>query len=302
MTKPALVILAAGLGTRFGGAKQLEPVGPGGETILDYSVFDAVRAGFGRVVFVIRAELEAEFTRTVSDRFARRVEVRFAHQRLDALPQGFAAPPGRIRPWGTGHAVLAAAGEVPGAFAVINADDFYGARSFGIMREFLSQAPAGGLPRCGLIGYRLRETLSNHGGVARGVCTCDAAGRLIDIVETPGLEACGADARCRDGAGGLRTIPGDTRVSMNFWGFPGGVFPLLERDLATFLSRPDAAEQEYQLPTAVRAWIRAGEAEVQVLATPDGWCGLTHAADRDPVAARIGSMVRAGEYPESLWT
>ena len=299
--KPTLVILAAGMGRRYGGLKQLESVGPGGETIMDYSIYDAVRAGFGKVAFVIRPDMEGTFHATIGRRYEQRVPVTYAYQRLEALPAGFAVPPGRTKPWGTGQAVLSAAGEVHEPFAVANADDFYGAGSFASMSAFLRQ-PQTGTPEYALVGYVLRNTLSESGAVSRAVCRSTPEGWLEDIVETIGLERDGTGARRKDEHGRVHKFTGDETVSMNLWGFVptfvaelGNAFERFLRDRGT---SPDA---ELYLPAAVQDAIRAGRARVRVLPSADRWCGITSPRDKDDVIRFIRGLVNQGTYPAKLW-
>lgn len=288
-----LVVLAAGIGSRFGGDKQLEAVGPGGETLLDYTLFDAARAGFARAVLVVRPELEADFRPAVA-RYGGRIAVRTVHQSLDTPMLGVALPRARRRPWGTAHAVFAAAPAVAGAFAVVNADDFYGAAAFDSAARFLRGLAAepiarpASAPTWALVGYRLAGTLSAAGTVNRALCRVDPSGWLLDLEE-----------RSID-RGGAEREP-DALVSMNFWCFDAAVFGLLRRDLAVFAARADLERDEYRLPDAVRAWLAGGEAQVRVLHGGGRWLGLTHAQDRDVVRAELRRLVAEGIYPSPLW-
>jgi NDP-sugar pyrophosphorylase family protein len=292
---PALLVLAAGLGSRYGGLKQIEPVGPSGETLLDYAVFDALRAGFGRVVFVIRRDFEEVFRAKVGGRYAGRTEVGYAFQELDALPAGFAPLAGREKPWGTGHALWCARNAVGGNFAAINADDFYGADAFARLASFLQapDGPATGVQRTALAGFRLADTLSDHGPVSRGVCRIEE-GRLLSIEERTAITP--ADV------GFGRTFSGDEIVSMNCWAFGPGIFPLIEAQLAVFLEI-HAAElrAEFYLPEALSRLVARGEAEVEVLPARGPWFGVTHREDRPRVAAAIAGLVRGGSYPAALF-
>lgn len=286
------------MGSRYGGLKQLDPVGPGGETLLDYSVHDAVRAGFGRVVFLIRRELEADFREKIGSRYEGRVEIGYAFQKLDDLPSGFAPPPGRTKPWGTAHAVWCARHAISTPFAAINADDFYGEDAFRRMGGFLASAHGDGRPaRFAMAGYRLDKTLSDHGTVARGICDVDANGLLRRVEELTDI------ARRGDGAivSGDRVLPPDTPVSMNFWGFTPRVFPLLEKILHAFLAdNITSARAECYIPSAVAETITAGEASVRVLPTTADWFGVTYREDRPHVVESIGHLVADGKYPEHL--
>jgi len=293
------------MGSRFGGLKQVEPVGPAGETVLDYSVFDAVRAGFGKVVFVIRREMEGVFQEAVLSRFEGRIPCALAYQEIERLPRGFTVPAGRTKPWGTAHAIACAAGEVGTPFLAINADDFYGADSFRQMGAFLSEsAGAGpGAPLAfAMAGFRLGNTLSEFGGVARGVCEVDGGGFLTGIEEVVGIERHGARIAQRQGDGTLREFMPGQPVSMNFWGFRPELFPLLERGFRAFLElRGHDPKSEYYIPAAVFDLIRRGECTVRVLPVEGEWFGVTFREDRPRVVAAIRERVDAGEYPSPLW-
>ncbi|HVP12503.1 MAG TPA: NTP transferase domain-containing protein [Phycisphaerae bacterium] len=300
--KPALVILAAGLGRRYGGLKQIEPVGPHGETIIDYSVFDALRAGFGKIVFVIREDMRTDFQAMIGRRLERAVAVDYAIQKMDVSQAGLAPPGKRNKPWGTGHAVLTTEALIREPFAVANADDFYGSHAITALGYFLQATHLAALPEYAMVGYRLRETLSESGAVSRAVCRVAADGWLEAIEEVKGLEPAGQDARCTDDMGQPRIIGGQEFVSMNLWGFAPSAFRLLDAEFDRFVaahaSSPDA---EFQLPSAMEAIIRAGAARIKVLPIPGTWCGVTHRGDRERVAARICELIRQGEYPSELW-
>ncbi len=300
--RPELVVMAAGVGSRFGGLKQLEPVGPGGEKLIDYSIFDALRAGVERVVFVVRRDLEADFHALVGARFTGRAEVVYAHQELDDVPAGFAPPAGRAKPWGTAHAILAARKVVRAPFLVINADDFYGAAAYGVAADFL-RAPAGAPPeRWAMVGYHLANTLSAHGTVSRGVCTVGPGGLLRDIVERTALAPCDGGARATGPDGGDRRYAGDTPVSMNFWVFTPAIFPHLAERFARFLDAEGRdLKSEFYIPAVVKALMDERLATVRVLDSPDAWFGMTHREDRDAVAARLRELVARGDYPARLW-
>jgi len=303
MSSPALVILAAGMGSRFGGLKQVAPVGPSGEVVLDYSVHDAIRSGFTDVVFVIRRHMEALFREQVGRRYESRIAVRYVFQEGTVLPAGHALPPGREKPWGTGHALWCAAEAVRQPFAVINADDFYGADSFAQLGRFLSAAdPAA--PRGCMVGFRLANTLSEHGTVSRGVCRARTDGSLADVVE------CTAIARQPDGTitapaadGSGRRFTGEEIVSMNCWGFTPAFFPLLTERLEAFLRvHGQDLKAEFYLPAAVAALIQAGRFEAQVLPTAADWFGVTYREDHPQVVAALARLIAAGAYPAKLWT
>ncbi|MBI5382322.1 MAG: NTP transferase domain-containing protein [Opitutae bacterium] len=292
---PTLLVLAAGMGSRYGGLKQLDPVGPGGETILDYGVFDAVRAGFGRVVFVIRREFETAFREQVTAKYAGRVPVDFVFQALDALPAGLTPPAGREKPWGTGHAVWCARNAIREPFAVVNADDFYGADSYRQLAKFLmTPTAAGAAARFCMVGFRLDNTLSEHGTVSRGVCAADGAGRLLSVTEQTGI------AHHEVGAGGKYS--GAETVSMNCWGVTPALFPALEAQFREFWARvPAEPKAEFYLPAAVSTMIARGEASVQVLPTANKWFGVTNREDRPRVVAALGELVQRGDYPAKLF-
>jgi NDP-sugar pyrophosphorylase family protein len=287
---PSLLVLAAGMGSRYGGLKQIDPVGPCGETVLDYGVFDAARAGFGRVVFVIRREFEGEFRASVAGKYAGRMAVDFVFQSLDSLPAGFNAPAGREKPWGTGHAVWCARAAIDGPFGVINADDFYGAGPYSRLAAFLAGARQG---QFAMVGFRLNRTLSENGTVSRGICR-EEEGRLVSIVEERAI--------ARTDIGADRRFSGDEIVSMNFWGFTPDVFPGLDAGLRTFLAAAGSdPKAEFYLPAAVSAMIGDGTASVTVLASDDSWFGITYKEDKQHVVEAVGALVRSGAYPARLF-
>jgi hypothetical protein len=287
---PTLLVLAAGRGSRYGGLKQIDPVGPSGETVLDYAVYDAIRAGFSRVVFVIRRDFEEAFRSAVTSKFEGRVAVGFSYQSVDDLPAGCAVPAGREKPWGTGHAGWCARGAIDGPFAVINADDFYGAGSFSLLAAFLGRAKG---PRFAMVGFRLDRTLSENGTVSRGICRV-GGGALESITEEPAI--------ARSDVGPGRRFSGDETVSMNCWGFTPALFPGLESGLRAFLAaRGSDPKAELYIPVAVSDLISGGGASVEVLPGSDSWFGITYREDRARVSAAISELVRAGTYPERLF-
>lgn len=298
MPRPALLVLAAGMGSRYGGLKQLDPVGPCGETLLDYSVHDAVRAGFDRVVFLIRRDIEAEFRGKIGERYEGKVAVDYAFQSLEDLPPGFFPPAGRTKPWGTAHAVWCARHVLSGSFAAINADDFYGAESFRLLGEFLAAVDSSARPATfAMAGYRLDKTLSEHGTVARGLCEVGAGGLLHRVEELTDL-ARGADGRI---SGGGREWPGEAPVSMNFWGFTPQVFPLLEEALRGFLAEAGASDKaECYIPNAVAGMIASGAATVRVIPTASDWFGVTYRGDRPRVVESLGRLAASGVYAAPL--
>lgn len=284
---PTLVVLAAGMGSRYGGLKQLDPVGPRGEIILDYSVRDALAAGFGKVVFVIRREMAELFRETVGARYEGTVEVAYAFQELEPLPGARVSPPGRTKPWGTGQAVLSAASVVREAFAVINADDYYGPSGFQELSGFLSGTTEG---HYAMVGYRLDRTLSENGSVSRGICSVDGEGRLLEITERTSI-ARRADRVIEAEGNPPLALTGKEPVSMNFWGFTPDLFAQLERLFEEFLEeRGEDPKAEFYLPAAVSSLIAAGEAIVTLLDTPDAWYGLTYPEDKPAVVEALASL------------
>ena len=299
--KPTLLVLAAGMGSRYGGLKQLDPMGPGGETILDYSVFDALRAGFDRVVFVIRRDFEREFRERIVARFERHVDVSLAFQSLDALPSGFAVPPAREKPWGTTHAILCARGAIDAPFAAINADDFYGHDAFAVLGRRLAESPVDSTAYC-MVGFTLANTLSEHGSVARGVCRTDDRGFLADIRELKQIArtAVGGVENVADGV--PEQLSGREPVSMNMWGFTPRIFPQLEASFREFLAAHAAEpKSECYIPLTVGDLVKRGQATCEVLPTAARWFGVTYVEDRPIVQASIAQLVASGEYPERLW-
>ncbi len=298
-SNPTLVVLAAGMGSRYGGLKQIDPVGPGGATLLDYSIFDAARAGFRDVVFVIRRDIEEAFVEGVGAKYeaVEGIEVRYAFQQLEDLPDGFECPADRAKPWGTAHATLAARGLIEGPFAVINADDFYGARAY----EMLGAHLRGEAEDYAMVGYRLGDTLSTHGSVTRGVCRTDD-GYLRSIDEISGITRSAEGAGYPGDAGEQVALSGDATVSMNFWGFPVGIMSHLQQGLEDFLLQSiDDPSAEFLLPEVVGGLIARGDARVRVLEGGGPWFGVTYQDDRDGVMRSIRELIEAGTYPERLW-
>ena len=293
--------MAAGMGSRYGGLKQIDPVGPGGETLLDYSVFDALRAGFTRVVFVIRRDIEKAFREAVGRRYEAKADVAYAFQELGDVPPGFSVPKERTKPWGTAQAVLAAENVTKEPFAAANADDFYGAHSFLALSSFLDEATRAS-DLYAVVGFRLGVTLSDHGSVARAVCKASGDGFLRQVEEVLGLERAEGGARAPDGQGGFRHFPADAPVSLNLWGFTPSVFPKLRDRFAAFLTalRSDP-RSEFFLPDALGSLMARGEARVRLLSTPDPWFGLTHPADAPSVRQRLLALHAEGAYPEYLF-
>lgn len=303
LMKPTLLVLAAGMGSRYGGLKQMDPMGPNGETVLDYSVFDAIRAGFGKVVFVIREDFAEAFKEGVGSRFADRIEVAYAFQKLTDLPDGFSVPAGREKPWGTAHAVRAARHVIDEPFAVVNADDFYGADAYRVIAGWFAQHPGNdGKEHYAMVGYPLRNTLSEHGSVNRGICQKDAAGLLTDVEEVVEISR-GDDGIVRGTGidGTLREIADTCPVSMNFWGFTPAWLDQLEEHFVEFLTqRGGEMKSECYIPTVVDDLIRKGAADCTVLDTSANWFGVTYPDDKPHVVASIQSLVESGDYPSPL--
>lgn len=303
--KPTLVVLAAGLGTRYGGLKQIDAVGPNGETIIDYSVYDAVRAGFGKVVFVIRHYFEDAFVEKVSSKFDRYVHTQFAYQELDACLGGFEPVPARRdKPWGTGHALLVARDVVDGPFAAINADDYYGPSSFHKILEFISTRPHFS-NEYAMVGYTLRNTLSDYGAVSRGVCECDESAKgefLRRIVERRHIEKYGGGARYLDADGTEHFLTGREIVSMNLWGFQPSVFDHFQSSFDLFLrEQGNLNSSELLIPSVTDDLIKNGKATVKVLHTDDTWFGVTYRQDRPIAVECVQGLIDRGVYPERLW-
>ncbi len=306
MERPVLVVMAAGMGSRYGGLKQLDPVGGHGQLILDYSVYDAHRAGFETVVFVIKPELEEPFRRGVGDRLSGVMDVRYVFQRSDDLPAGYAVPSGRAKPWGTAQAALAAREEVKGPFAVINSDDYYGPEGFRLIHDYLLSHPdADGKYSYAMVGYLLRNTVTENGSVARGICSLDADGFLTSVQERTRIEKDGENARfTEDGGATWESLPGSSIVSMNLWGFTRSYLDEAWALFPAFLDRAmqtDPLKAEYYLPAVVSRLIEEQKAKVKVLSSQDKWYGITYKADKADVVAALARMTREGLYPEDLW-
>jgi NDP-sugar pyrophosphorylase family protein len=295
---PALLILAAGMGSRYGGLKQIDPVGPNGETIIDYSIYDALRAGFGKLVFVIREEIEEPFKEIVGRRFEKRAAVEYVMQELEMLPPGYTVPAGRTKPWGTTQAILLAAGIIDEPFAVINADDFYGAEGYRLLARHLQS----GAEEYAMAAFVLRNTLSEYGTVARGVCQVNEDGYLKSVVEMTKIARDGEHAKNTEENGATTRLEGSEAVSMNFWGFTPRIFPQLKEEFRRFLAAHGAEEKsECFIPRVVNDLVTGGQARVKVLRTQDSWFGVTYREDRPQVVENINRLIRGGAYPERLW-
>lgn len=296
--KPTLLIMAAGMGNRYGGLKQLDQLGPSGETIPDYSVYNALKGGFGKVVFVVRHSFEDAFRSTILSRYTDQIATEVVFQELDALPDGYKVPQNRVRPWGTGHALLMAKEAIKEPFCVINADDYYGAEAFRTMGKALSSLNEESAGRYYTAGYRLGQTLSESGSVSRGICSVDGNNMLTDIVEHKELSRKGEQVE--DAATGHLFSP-DTFVSMNFWGFTPDIFASAEKMFKAFLEAHGTEEKsEFYIPSIVNGLIASGNASFEVLPTADSWFGVTYSADRPMVVDRLKAMHEQGIYPTPL--
>ncbi len=305
MKKPVLVIMAAGMGSRYGGLKQIDPVDEYGHMIIDFSLYDAKQAGFEKVVFIIKKENEEIFKEVIGSRIAEYMEVAYVFQDLQNIPEEFTVPEGRVKPWGTGHAVLSCIDIVDGPFAVINADDYYGRKAFQVIYDYLASHEDDDKYRYTMVGYRLENTVTDNGHVARGICTTNEAGELIAIHERTRIEK-HADgiAYTEDGGATWTTVPGNTLVSMNMWGFTASILKELQNHFPAFLEKgikENPLKCEYFLPEVVSGLLADGKATVAVLSSADKWYGVTYKEDKPVVVAAIRSMKDNGIYPEKLW-
>lgn len=306
MEKPVLVVMAAGMGSRYGGLKQIDPVGGHGQLIIDYSIYDARRAGFETVVFVIKHEIEETFKAAIGDRLSKVINVKYAYQDLDDLPAGYEVPADRVKPWGTAHAILAARKVIDGPFAVINADDCYGPEGFRAIYDYLeSHLDQPGCYEYAMVGYLLGNTVTEHGHVARGVCEEDNDNFLVRVTERTRIEKDGADARFSEDDGKTWTpLAGDTMVSMNLWGFTASFLREAEARFPAFLDKALAENPlkgEYFLPSVVTQLLEEGKARVKVLRSHDKWYGVTYQEDKPTVVAAIAEKTAQGLYPDKLW-
>lgn len=304
MSNPTLVVMAAGIGSRYGGLKQTDPVGPHGEIIIDYSIYDALNVGFGKVVFVIKKDIEEAFRERVGRTIEKRCETTYVFQKIEDVPEGFKVPPGRQKPWGTGHATLSCKNVVHSPFAVINADDFYGRSSYQTLYGYLRSAQDhdSRYDYC-MVGYVLKNTLTEHGHVARGVCAVDGTGFLLEIHERIRIEKSGESARYTEDGETWVEIPGESVASMNMWGFTPSLFPELEARFLHFLqeNRDNLQKAEYFLPDVMGDLIRENKARVRVLSTNERWFGVTYKQDKPRIKQVIRDLIRREVYPESLW-
>ena len=306
MRDTTLVIMAAGIGSRFGGGiKQLEPVGPNGEIIMDYSIYDALQAGFNKVVFIIRRDLEKDFREVVGNRIEKVTHVEYAYQELDNLPEGFVLPEGRKKPWGTGQAVLSVKGLVNEPFMVINADDYYGKEGFKKIHEYMVNEMRDERDCYDLCmgGFILSNTLSENGGVTRGVCRVDEKGCLEAVTETYDIQCVDGQMKAADVEGNPVPVDGGCYASMNMWGLPGAFLNELEAGFPEFLSglKEGDIKSEYLLPGVINQALAEGKATVKVLETPDKWFGVTYREDKEAVVNSLKALIASGAYPEKLW-
>lgn len=302
--KPTLLLLAAGMGSRYGGLKQLDGLGPNGETIMDYSIYDAIQSGFGKIVFVIRKDFEQEFRSKVLSKYEGHVPAEIVFQSLDALPAGFACPEGRVKPWGTNHAVMMAKDVIREPFCVINCDDFYNRDAYRVMGRFLSSLPEGSTNTYAMVGYRVGNTLSDNGTVARGICSKDEQGHLTTVVERTEIMRVDGPVCYKDEQGQWVAVDDNTPVSMNVWGFTPDYFAHSEEYFKGFLSDEKNMQNpkaEFFIPLMVNKLITDGTSTVEVLDTTSKWFGVTYAADREGVVARIQQLVDEGVYPSKLF-
>lgn len=297
--KPTLLILAAGMGSRYGGLKQMDEIGPSGESIIDYSVYDAIRAGFGKVVFVIRHSFAEQFKARFEPRLKGRIEVEFVYQELDYLPKGFTVPDGREKPWGTGHAILMAKDAINTPFAIVNADDFYGREAYAQVAEFLNNSTAA--TEYAMVGYALNNTLSEHGTVSRGVCQTDASGNLVSLVERTKIGLEGSNIFYYEGDSKTQ-LTGNEPVSMNFWAFKPQYFDQLSSAFNTFLQeRGTELKSEFYFNSVVDKLIKAGTITTKVINTPSKWFGVTYQEDKPMVKQSLTDLINQGAYPANLW-
>jgi len=303
--KPTLLLLAAGMGSRYGGLKQLDGLGPNGETIMDYSIYDAIKAGFGKIVFVIRKDFEQEFRDKVLSKYEGHIPAELCFQALDKLPEGFTCPEGRVKPWGTNHAVMMAKDLIKEPFCVINCDDFYNRDAFMAIGKFLAELPEDAKGDYAMVGFRVGNTLSENGSVARGVCGKDANGNLTDVVERTEIMRVDGEIKYKDENGEWQPVGGENvPVSMNMWGFTPDYFEYSDSYFKEFLSDPKNMENlkaEFFIPLMVDKLINSGTATVKVLDTTSKWFGVTYAADRQSVVDKIQSLVDNGTYPAKLF-
>ncbi|NLC43638.1 MAG: nucleotidyltransferase [Clostridiales bacterium] len=304
MKRPVLAVMAAGMGSRYKGLKQIDPVGKNGEIIIDFSLYDAWKAGFRKVVFIIKEDLEDSFRQAIGNKVAKFMEVEYAFQRLDDLPEGFSVPEGRVKPWGTGHAILSCRNLIDGPFAVINADDYYGREAYQLIYDYLVNNQDDEKYSYAMVGYTLENTMTDHGHVARGVCEVSENGYLEDINERTRIEKREGKSQYTEDGENWVTIPKGSIVSMNLWGFTYSFLKELEEKFPIFLNRSieeDPLKGEFFLPSVVDSLLKEDKATARVLHTPDKWFGVTYREDKPLVAAALQKMQDSGVYPHKLW-
>ena len=300
--KPTLLILAAGIGSRYGSLKQIDPIGPAGETIIDYSIYDAINAGFGKVVFIIRREIEDDFKEVLLKKFQNFIPVEYVFQEISKVPEGITIPVGRIKPWGTGHAIMMAANAIHEPFAVINADDYYGADAFTKMAAYLTSLDKSQQSNYAMVGYLLKNTLSEHGAVSRGVCELSKDSLLQKVTECINIHNSHEGIIYNDNNEPGIILPAETIVSMNFWGFTPSFFAHLSQQFASFIQlNYNQLKAEFYIPTVVDNLIKSGEAQVKVLKSADQWFGVTYKEDKPIVIQKINQLIKNGAYPANLW-
>lgn len=304
MIEPTLVVLAAGMGSRYGGLKQIDPVGPNGEVILEFSIYDAIKAGFGKVVFVIKEDKKEIFHERIGSKVEKLIKVEYVFQKLEDLPEGFKVPEGRVKPWGTAHAVFSCRNAVNTPFAVINADDFYGYSTFKIIRDFLvSHEDSNNICNYGMVGFILENTLTENGSVARGICSVDNDGYLMEVHERTQIKSFNDVAMYTEDNKTWIELPKGSIVSMNIWGFTPNIFSHLQTEFCKFLEQSKVApiKTEFFLSGFVHDLIQQGQTKVKVLSTKEQWYGVTYQEDKPAVKEAIGNMIQQGIYPKSLW-
>lgn len=304
MIRPILVVMAAGIGSRYGGLKQIDPMGPNGEIIMDYSIYDALKAGFDKVVFVIKKDIEETFREKIGNKIEKFVDTEYVFQRIEDLPKGFEVPSGRVKPWGTAHAVMSCRNAIDRPFAVINADDFYSRHSFQVLGDYLKDVDAKAEPyRFCMVGFRVENTLTEHGHVARGVCTIGEDGSLKEIHERTKIQKFGNTAKYTEDGSTWVDIPFGSMVSMNTWGFTPSLFKELDERFPAFLrsSGDNILKAEFFIPTVVDNLISEGKANVKVLPCSARWYGVTYQEDKPVVKQALKDMIETGVYPENLW-
>jgi UTP-glucose-1-phosphate uridylyltransferase len=302
MTKPTLLVLAAGMGSRYGSLKQIDPVGPSGETIIDYSIYDAIRAGFGKVVFIIRKSFEQDFKDIFISKLQPHIQVEYVFQEIDKVPAGLTVSPERTKPWGTAHAVLMAKDVINEPFAVINGDDFYGSGAFETMAEYLNSLTAETQNQYSLVGYQVGNTMSDHGSVSRGVCLEDENKNLVSVTERTNIQYINNGIAYQDADETFVFLKPETLVSMNFWGFTPKYFEQTERMFSDFVqANSDSLKAEFYIPFAIDNLINSANASVKVLRSDAKWFGVTYKEDKPLVIEKLAQLIKSGVYPSTLW-